>query len=103
MKKFISALIIAITAISCVFSVSAEVYADFSVNDITNIQKWIVGLTAEIDEDFADANGDGTIDVRDVTYRQKELAKIPPYYTEPTTTPEIPDINDDSEDIFGEN
>lgn len=102
MKKILVILITAVTAFTCVISASAEVYPDFSINDVTAIQMHIVGYTVEIDNEFAEANGDGIIDVKDVTYRQKELAKIPPYYTEPTTAPEIPGISDDMDIILGE-
>lgn len=50
-----------------------------TVADATLLQKYVVGIATLTDDQklLADCNGDGAIDVRDVTYIQKTIVKIP--------------------------
>ena len=47
--------------------------------DATLLQKYVVGIATLTDDQklLADCNGDGAIDVRDATYIQKTIVKIP--------------------------
>lgn len=50
-----------------------------TVADATLLQKYVVGIATLTDDQklLADCNGDGVIDVRDATYIQKTIVKIP--------------------------
>ena len=72
MKKFIITLLITIIACLSVLAVNG-----LTINDATAIQKYLAGLTVEnFNENTADYNKDGEINIRDVTAIQKELTKV---------------------------
>lgn len=52
-----------------------------TVADVTLLQKYVVGIATLTDDQklLADCNGDGVINVRDATYIQKTIVKIPVY------------------------
>ena len=87
MKKLFITLLIAI--ITCV---SLFVVSGLTINDATAIQKYLVGFSVEnFNENTADYNKDGIINIRDVTAIQRELLM------EPGT---IPKETDDTGDIL---
>ena len=72
MKKLIITLLIAIITCVSLFAVNG-----LTINDATAIQKYLAGLTVEnFNENIADYNKDGEINIRDVTAIQKDLAKV---------------------------
>ena len=84
-KLFISLLIANIACVS-LFAVSG-----LTINDATAIQKYLVGFSAgNFNENTADYNKDGVINILDVTAIQKELAENPD--TIPKETEDIGDI-----------
>lgn len=86
MKKFIITLSITIIACFSIFAVSG-----LNINDATAIQKYLAGLTVEnFNENTADYNKDGEINIRDVTAIQKDLVKTGD--TIPKETEDIGDI-----------
>lgn len=90
MKKFIITLLITIIACLSVLAVNG-----LTINDATAIQKYLAGLTVEnFNENTADYNKDGEINIRDVTAIQKELTKV---------TDTIPKETEDIGDILMEN
>lgn len=62
------------------------------INDVTALQKYLVGLSVSIDKTKADVNGDGVLNVRDATALQIIINKTVPEET-------ITDIPKETEDI----
>lgn len=86
MKKLFITLLIANIACVSLFAVSG-----LTINDATAIQKYLVGFSVEnFNENTADYNKDGIINIRDVTAIQKELVENPD--TIPKETEDIGDI-----------
>ena len=84
-KLFITLLIAIITCVS-LFAVSG-----LTIHDATAIQKYLVGFSVEnFQENSADYNKDGIINILDVTAIQKELAENPD--TIPKETEDIGEI-----------
>lgn len=86
MKKLFITLLIAIITCVSLFAVSG-----LTINDATSIQKYLVGFSVEnFNENTADYNKDGIINICDVTAIQKELLMEPD--TIPKETEDIGDI-----------
>ena len=86
MKKLIITLLIAIITCFSLFAVSG-----LTINDATAIQKYLAGFSVEnFNENTADYNKDGVINIHDVTAIQRELLMEPG--TIPKETDDIGDI-----------
>ena len=86
MKKLFITLLIAIITCVSLFAVSG-----LTINDATSIQKYLVGFSVEnFNENTADYNKDGIINICDVTATQRELLMEPD--TIPKETEDIGDI-----------
>ena len=86
MKKLIITLLIAIITCVSLFAVSG-----LTINDATSIQKYLVGFSVEnFNENTADYNKNGIINICDVTAIQRELLMEPG--TIPKETEDIGDI-----------
>lgn len=86
MKKLFITLLIAIITCVSLFAVSG-----LTINDATSIQKYLVGFSVEnFNENTADYNKDGIINICDVTAIQRELLMEPD--TIPKETEDIGDI-----------
>lgn len=84
------------------FCVNAQVAYDINkdtecdINDVTALQKHLVGLEVDIDKNKADVNNDGVLNIRDASALQIILIKT---NTEDTTS-EIPKETEDIGDLL---
>ena len=86
MKKLLITLLIAIITCVSLFAVSG-----LTINDATAIQKYLAGFSVEnFNENTADYNKDGVINIHDVTAIQREL--LMETDTIPKETEDIGDI-----------
>ncbi len=76
------------------YDVNMDSKAD--VNDVTALQKYLVGFGVSIDKSQADVNNDGVLDIRDATALQVVLEKI----TSTETSTEIPKETEDIGDLI---
>lgn len=86
LKKLIAIIFTAVTLL-CVAAVSVSAL-DYTLSNATEIQKHVAGLITLSDEKQKeyDFNGDGVLNIYDITYLQKLLADLTPQETTQPTT-----------------
>ncbi len=100
-KKIIAACSAIVVIISAVFvSVNAQVAYDINmdsktdVNDVTALQKHLVGFSISVDKSQVDVNNDGVVNIRDATALQVILSKMASTETSTEIPKETEDIGD---------